>query len=88
MSLKKGENKRAIDRAVGACDREHKGAFEWQDCVQGVNIMRRLVRRKIDIESAEKAAKTVCLAKDPHPGPRSRCQGGVRKLASELRRTR
>lgn len=89
MSLKKGENQKAIDRAVDACDREYADdAHKWQDCVQGVNIMRRLLRRKVGVESAERAARQVCLAKEKYPGPRSRCQGGVRKLSNEIRMRR
>lgn len=92
MSLKKGENQKAIDRAVDACDRQFKPGthdlFAWQDCVQGINIMRRIVRRKVSVKSAERAAKKMCLTENDYPGPRSRCQGGVRKLVVELKRRR
>ena len=90
MSLKKGENRKAVDRAVDACDRQFGSTHEWQDCVQGVNIMRRILRRHRDVslKSARRAALMTCLVKEQYPGPRSRCQGGVRKLDNEIRRHR
>lgn len=89
MSLKRSENKKAIDKAIDFCDAkfEKKGLWYQQDCIQGVNIMRRVVRRGVSVKSAERAAIIVCAGSLEHPGPRVRCQVGVRRLARNLRQS-
>ena len=88
MSLKRSENKKAVNRAVDLCDSQYqkKGLWYQQDCIQGVNILRRVVRRGVSVHNAERAARLVCINLNDSPGPRGRCQMGVRMLAANLKR--
>lgn len=80
---------RAVNRAVVQCERKFDSLYEWQDCVQGVNTMSRVLRKKrVSEDTALKAAKKICAIKERYKGPRMRCQTGALTLAIELEKGR
>lgn len=85
--MTKREMDNAAERAADVCNSRHKGLHEFQDCLQGVNTMRRMMR-KASPKTAARAAAKLCNVNEKYPGPRSRCRSGVRTLVVELKRRR
>lgn len=79
---------KASDQALDFCDRRFKGAFEWQDCVEGINLMRRLLRKGASSSAAAKGASRLCETKNEFPGPKARCVAAVKVFARKLGRKR
>lgn len=80
----------AVARSIRRCEQLHGDKlFEWQDCVQGINIMKRVLRKKkVSEDTALKAAKQICASREFNKGPRMRCKGGALTLAIELEKGR
>jgi hypothetical protein len=74
----------AFNKAIAACDRRHRSLYEWQDCVQGVNIAKRLMKR-VSRKSALKAGLQICRTLERFPGPKVRCSEGVRIMVRTSR---
>jgi len=68
---------RVAEQAVEACGRFHTSLHQWQDCARGVNIAKRLTKKR-GLKVGRKAALRVCKATEKDRGPRRRCFEGVR----------
>lgn len=66
---------KVAERAATSCDRKHKGLHEQQDCIQGVNIARRQVKKR-GLSVGISAALRIC-ENEQYRGPRGRCWDGV-----------
>lgn len=76
----------AVARSIRHCERSYGDKLhEWQDCVQGINLMKRVLRKKkVSEDTALNAASKVCAVRESDRGPRLRCREGAVTLALEL----